>query len=84
VAQSLRRPIPWQGFLASKSSKTKAYPYLKNIIPVIVCSWKPMDTIEYECPTMTLLLNALPTHCYPFQFLLLLLLILVIGFNHPN
>jgi len=39
--------IPWQGFLTSKNTKTKAYPYLKTIIPVIAGSWKSMDTIGY-------------------------------------
>jgi len=32
--------IPWQGFLALEGPKTKAYPSLKTIIPVITSSWK--------------------------------------------
>ena len=59
-----------------------SYPYLKTIISIIVCSWKSMDTIGYQCPTMALLLKALPIYCYLFQFLLLLLLMLVVSFNH--
>jgi len=56
------RSIPWKYFLASEDLKTKAYPYLKTIILIIACSWKSMDTIGYQCPTMALLLNALPSY----------------------
>lgn len=73
--------IPWQGFLTSEDTKTKAYPCLKTIILVIACSWKSMDTIRYECPIMTLFLNALLTYRCTLQFLLLLQ-ILAINFNH--
>ena len=57
TTQSLQRPLPWQGFLASEGPKTKAYPYLKTIIPAITCSWQSMDTIGYQCPIMALLLK---------------------------
>ena len=40
-----------------KRLTTKAYTYLKTIIPVITCSWKSMYIIGYQSPTMALLLN---------------------------
>lgn len=53
----LGRSIPWQGFLASEGQTTKAYTCLKTIILFITCSWKSMDIIGYQCPTMALLLK---------------------------
>jgi len=76
--------IPWQGFLASEGPKTKAYPYLKTIIPFTTFSWKSFDTIGYQCTIMVIFLNALPGYCYLFPFLLLLFLILTVSFNHPK
>lgn len=56
-----RKSIPWQSFLALEGPKSKAYPFLKNIITDITCSWKSMDTIRYQCPTIALHLNSLPS-----------------------
>ena len=50
----------------------------QHIIPIIACSWKSIDTIRYQCPTMALFLLLL------VSIPLLLLLILAIGFKHPT
>jgi len=53
----LGQSIPWKGFLKLEDTKTKAYPFLKITILVIECSWKFVDTIGYQCPTLALLLK---------------------------
>jgi len=80
-----RKSILWKGFLTSEGSKTKGYPYLNTIIPVIALSWKPMDTIRYQCPHNGLDPKVLYENTFSyFNSLLLLLLILVMSSNHPT
>ena len=68
----LERSMPWQGFLALEGKTTKAYTCLKTIIPIVACSWKSMDTIGYQFPTMDPLLkcftNILMPVPIPFVF----------------
>lgn len=84
ATQSLGRLLSWKGFFASKGPKPKAYPFLKTIIPIIECSWKSLDTIGYQCPTMALLLKCFTNILLFVQFLSLSLLILVFNFKHPT